>query len=356
MPYTIQVYVNGHEWLAKRLAAKRIGFTKQDNAFTHIDDPQRAQQIADGFSGLNWKCILRALAKRVNPLLASFLLPFKYYWTIDQAEFATDIMFSSVQALHDLDEFLQRYATVCLSAEDVLIYFGRKRPGAGKEEIKTYYRKRNKGARVKHVVGSNWIKMYDKHGCILRIETVINDPYAFRVRRRGMRKGKLVTDWFPLCKRVSLLFRYAQVCLTANKQYLDALSVVDDPTAANALLDRLCEPVTFHDRRRRGLNPLRRSEVDIFRAVMNGENAIRGFTNRQLAHRLGARTNAAEQERKKQSAKTSRLLQLLRAHRLIAKIPRTRRYRQTLFGMRVMAAAIHLRKVSLPDTLQKEVA
>ena len=26
--------------------------------------------------------------------------------------------------------------------------------------------------------------MYDKHGCVLRVETVINDPYEFEVRRK----------------------------------------------------------------------------------------------------------------------------------------------------------------------------
>ena len=32
-PFTVQVYVNGHEWLARKLAAKGIGFRKVDNAF-----------------------------------------------------------------------------------------------------------------------------------------------------------------------------------------------------------------------------------------------------------------------------------------------------------------------------------
>jgi hypothetical protein len=30
----------------------------------------------------------------------------------------------------------------------------------------------------------NWLKMYDKFGQVLRVETVINDPREFRVRRR----------------------------------------------------------------------------------------------------------------------------------------------------------------------------
>ena len=42
-PMEIQVYVNGHEWLARKLTANRIGYTKLDNAFTWIEDIERAQ-------------------------------------------------------------------------------------------------------------------------------------------------------------------------------------------------------------------------------------------------------------------------------------------------------------------------
>jgi hypothetical protein len=38
------------------------------------------------------------------------------------------------------------------------------------------WRKRIPGARIKHRVKENWLKMYDKAGSILRVETVINNP------------------------------------------------------------------------------------------------------------------------------------------------------------------------------------
>ena len=38
------------------------------------------------------------------------------------------------------------------------------------------------GARIKHRMKNNWLKMYDKFGLVLRIETVINNPREFRVR------------------------------------------------------------------------------------------------------------------------------------------------------------------------------
>jgi hypothetical protein len=49
-PFRLQVYCNGHSWLARKLTAEGIGFTAGDNALLHIDDWQRAQELADSFS------------------------------------------------------------------------------------------------------------------------------------------------------------------------------------------------------------------------------------------------------------------------------------------------------------------
>jgi hypothetical protein len=54
--------------------------------------------------------------------------------------------------------------------------------------------KRVPGCRVKHRAKFNWIKMYDK-GSVLRVETVINQPEEFRVRRRMRRNGKWTHVW-----------------------------------------------------------------------------------------------------------------------------------------------------------------
>jgi hypothetical protein len=62
--------------------------------------------------------------------------------------------------------------------------------------------------------------------------------------------------WFPMAKRVSNLYRYAEVCMAANKQYLRALSVVDDPAAAFKLLDKLCAPAKLNGNSTRAMNPV----------------------------------------------------------------------------------------------------
>ncbi len=69
--------------------------------------------------------------------------------------------------------------------------------------------------------------MYDKSGLVLRVETVINNPEEFRVRKKVSRKGKCQTEWVAMRTGVAYLFRYREVSLQANGRYLEALAVVD---------------------------------------------------------------------------------------------------------------------------------
>jgi hypothetical protein len=95
----------------------------------------------------------------------------------------------------DLYPRLLRHAKLGLHAQDVLTFLGRKLHGGFAGDILTDWKRRWPGARVKHWMKTNWIKLYDKHGCVLRVETVINDPYEFKVRRRAGRRGHRTLRW-----------------------------------------------------------------------------------------------------------------------------------------------------------------
>ena len=356
LPFSLQVYVNGHEWLAKRLGKAGIDFTKVENAFVTVADCSKAQHIADQFMHQGWEKILHCFARRVNPFLRTLLRGMEYYWVIDQAEFATDIMFRSPQALGPLYKTLQRHAIVCISAQNIMTYLGRLRPGAFQGELSSYFIASTvPGTRLKHVLNGNCIKMYDKFGVVLRIETVINNPSQFRIRRKGKRRGRIVMGWFPMAKRVTGMYRFAEVSLAANSCYLDTLAAVDDPSNAFHALDRLCEPATLNHRQRRGINPLRACDNNLFAAVMRGEHALAGFRLKHVADHLDLRWSTNPTVKRRQRAQVSRKLQLLRAHGLIARISHTRRYRVTRLGNQLMAAALSLRQEHIPD-IMKEAA
>jgi hypothetical protein len=330
-PLVIQVCLNGHEILARKLDKHGIAYHKQDNAFTWIEDTRRAQRFADRLVRMNWPRILTSLARRVNPLLKDLLAGMDYYWVTDQAEYATDVMFEGPAALKPLYEKLVKHASTCFSAEDVLQFLGRKLHGNYQGEVLSDYKKRWPGARVKHRAKGNWIKMYDKHGRVLRIETVINQPREFKVRRRGVRKGREVLDWFPLCKGVANLFRYAEISRRANRRYLDALAAVEPPVKAMRDLQRLACSRRQNGRPHRGFNPLAKDDLDLFAAILRGEHALQGICNRDVRRELFGETGDHD-FRRRQANKVSRFLRRLHVHGLVAKIPRSRRWRLTVRG------------------------
>ena len=117
-PFPVQVYVNGHSFLAQEMLKRRIGFTQQDNAFTALDDPKAAQKLADSFVRENWPKILNRLVRQVNPLMNEpWFRSLTYYWVVDQAEYSTDLIFTSREALGDLYPRLLDHAAVNFSAQ-----------------------------------------------------------------------------------------------------------------------------------------------------------------------------------------------------------------------------------------------
>jgi hypothetical protein len=264
------------------------------------------------------------------------------------------VLFTSRVALRDLYARLLRHATLCLRAEDMLTSLGRKLHGGFAGEILNDWKRRWPGARVKHCMKANWIKMYDKHGCVLRVETVINDPYEFTVRRRGGRRGRRVLGWYPLPKGVAFLPRYAAVAAAANQRYLEALAVVDDPAPAHRALDRLAQPVRDpQGRASRAFNPAAPTDLALFTAVVRGEHLLPGFRNRDVRTHLFGPGAATDPRR---SAHVTRLVKRLHLRGLVAKIPRSRRWRVTHRGHAVLSAVLQLREDHFPAAFLKEAA
>jgi hypothetical protein len=348
-PFTVQVYVNGREWLAQQLLKQRIGFVLQDNAFTELDEPRRAQQLADRFAKLNWQSILSRLARRVNPVLRDrHFQDLAYYWVIDQAEYATDLRFTSRQTLAGLYPRLLNHAALMFSAPDILGFLGRRQHKRFDGEVLTTCKKdRWPGARIKHSVKNNWLKMYDKFGLILRVETVINNPREFKVRRERTRKGQTEMVWCPMNKGVCNLYRYQQVALAANARYLEALSVVDNPAPAYREVGKLVEPKVNNGRRYAGFNPARAADVRLFKAVLHGEHKVRGFRNGDIRVLYFGPTKD-RQKKRRQSAAVTRLLKRLHVRGLIIKVPRSRLWHVTLAGHQLMQTVLRLYHDGLP--------
>ena len=342
LPFTIQICLNGREWLARKMDRAGISYTKRDNCFTYIADLKRAQQLMDRLTERNWGRFLDALARKVNPWIhpQTGLDVRSYYWSVRQMEYATDVMFSSATSLAELYPLLLRHAMFQFGSEEVMRFLQRRTDKRFAGEVGSHLQRRLEGIRVKHRVEENSIKMYDKQGSVLRIETTINNPRRFRVRRKGLRQGKLVMKWLPLRRGIADIRRRAELSRAANARYLTALSVVGLTTPSYQLLDRVSRRVKTK-RQYRALRPISPDDASLFQVILHGEYSLQGFRNRDLRQALS-------RDPRNSSARISRLLALLRAHKLIFKVCKTNYYRITRKGHQVMATALKFRQ---PDVV-----
>ncbi len=345
LPFGIQVCLNGREYLARRMSKAGIGFEQRDNCFVWIEDLPRAQQMLRDLEERKWERWLKMLARRVNPLLGKDcrLDLHPYYWSICESEYATDVMFRDASALAKVYPALLNHAIQRFASTDVLRFLGRRISRRFNGEVSTSYRIRAEGTRVKHRLQENSIKMYDKQGSVLRIETTINNAKRFRVRRMRKRQGIRRMRWVPMRQGVVDLERRVEISRAANQRYLEALAVVDVPSPAHMLLDGVSRPVTKDRRPYRALRPVSREEAALFAAVLKGEFQLKGFTNRDVREQLEPGKRADPQEGRRASGRTTRRLRLLRAHGLIRKVGGTRYYRVTPLGQQIMTAALRVR-------------
>jgi hypothetical protein len=180
-PFRLQFCMNGHNWLAARLKRERIGFKLVDNAFVEIDDFARAQQIADTLHPKLLRQKLERYTRLFCPAAAEF--PAGYHWSLMQIEYATDIVFRRREDLAPLYDHLVRTAVHAVKVEQVATFLGKKLDPRYLGEVGNDFSTRIQGTRIRHQMGRVALKMYDKFGYVLRIETVANDVSFFKHHR-----------------------------------------------------------------------------------------------------------------------------------------------------------------------------
>jgi hypothetical protein len=281
---------------------------------------------------------MNALARQVNPLLRDVLRGLSYYWTVRQAEYATDVMFRSREDLAAIYPQLTRHAIEHFHSPDVLRFLGVSCPGNYQgRRVESSLKRRPEGVRVRHQMQENWLKMYDKHGRVLRVEMTINNPVRFRVYRRN---GKGVLRWLKLRKGTVDMRRRVEISRAINHRYLQALASIPEGRPAAAILDRVAQPVFQGKQRFRALQPVAPQEARALQIFLRGDGLLHGFRNRDLRSLLFPDDPP---EIPGQSGRITRLLRLLRAHHIVHKLPGTSRYLLTRPGIAVCSTALQLR-------------
>ena len=235
-PFRLQFYCNGHSWLARKLTAQGIGYTMADNAFVRIDDWTRAQELADTLSPDQLHRTLDRYAAQCCPV--SDVFGQSYHWSLMQVEYATDLAFRSTATLGPLYEQLVRQSVLSVKAEQVASFLGRQITPLLAQEIGSQFSTRIEGTCIKHRFGKCSIKMYDKCGIVLRIETTTNDVSFFKHHRKvEHRDGPPTRELAPVKKTIYSLIDLREILLGCNRRYLAHLSALDDFSAGVRALE-----------------------------------------------------------------------------------------------------------------------
>src|SRR5258708_12623477 len=154
------------------------------------DDRVQAQLLLEQQLTTNWQEELEALLTQAHPLHAEIAQPIaqRYYWSASQTEFATDVCFKDRASLAKFYPQFLHHAIRSFASVDVLRFLGKRvNETTGKvaanfrAQATTSLKDRPEAARFRHTLNRNPLKIYDKEGTILLVETPIVHPEKFKV-------------------------------------------------------------------------------------------------------------------------------------------------------------------------------
>jgi hypothetical protein len=320
-PYTAKLCINGNEWAKRQAAKARIGFTPLDNGFAACDDVPAVQRICDSLGPEHIDALLRKWLRILpNPFTDDDeAAGYRYELSILQAEFSlTQMLDRPVSGRIFFEQVLHDNLDIG-RPDQVSLVFDRRIRRKGRHPTPSRFRTRVITTGVVpslHVDYKNAkIKQYHKEGRALRTETTIND-----------------TRDFGFSKRLTNLTALRQIGFTANRRLLGVQRISHDPIRGARAFTELTTPIlTDTGTRIPGLRFGDARVHALLQALLIHRLLPHGFTNRELrtliAPLLGTTTEDIT------AGKMTYDLRRLRAHGLIARIPRTRRYQITDTGL-----------------------
>lgn len=387
-PFTVDICLNGRAMLARQMDQCHLAYRRADNCFLALADPPAAQALADAQLHLDWVAHLNRLLALAHPVYRQVLEPLyglQYYWTSTQSEYATDLLFKDPDQLARLYPAFVHHGIMTFRTPRVMRFLGHQVPvrsgkvnGRFKGPARSDRIQRHEGVCLRHGVGINGIKIYDKFAQLLRVETTLNAPEVFKVYRNAPAPApvkrlalpnhkqaplrlphKTVTTcvapqaatpprrWQRLRRSVTDMPRRAQVSRAANLRYLEALASTQATEPLGLAVQSLCRPIQKEGYRFRGLNPLGGPDAALLEIIGRGEWTINGFRNADIRKYLHPLRSGSPEQARRRSAAVTRKLRLLRAHGLIRKINGSHRYQLTRNGRKLITLLLTASKANV---------
>ena len=341
IPCRVQFYFNGHNYLANKLKKKNIDFKMEDNAFVEISDSELAQELSDNIRVEKIKNLLDIIVGHFIPFLKETSQ--SYRWTILQAEYSTDVIFKNQKDFRNIYEEIVLQNIHCAKPENIATFFSRPLAAHYSQEVGTKYNKMIQGTRIKHHMGANSIKMYDKSNVVLRIETTVNDIKEFKVFRDvTSRSGETVRKYAPLKKNIFSLHDLIHLCTASNNRYLEFIAAFGENSEGKKNLHQISQSKYENNRSYKGFNFFDEKDYDVLLVLSSGEFVINGFRNKSIRKKLKFNYSPSQ---------ISRILKRLHLHGLIKKVKNSFKYYITDLGRKSITAGLVVKETNIIPAL-----
>jgi hypothetical protein len=338
-PFSAQIVVNGHEYVARQAKKAGVEFTKEDNCFTEVPDTARLAEIADTlYSAETIGRLIQMCERWIYSACLCFGLSledqertgFHYDYSIYQAEYSRNLVFTRGSVMEEIFQGIVDRTRSRLDVKRLKTIFGaKKRP---------YRHKGKKSPRLEVVVerptydltvfkihfGKFTLKMYTKGEHVLRIEAIVHNVRATNWKRSLPQLPDIVS------RLKEMLTRFLEVV------YCVAVSYIADTT-----LEALPKSSRVGQARVGGIdinNPRMRAVIE---AVTRFAAAPDGFRASDIATKVQEIMGYSEDTYT--SRKAAYDLKKLRGKNVIRRAGKSRRYEIIPEGLRAVTALLVLR-------------
>ena len=118
LPFRLQIYFNGHNWLAYKLKEAGIDYKTLDNAFIEISDWDKANELSKTLDVKDLHRWLDKFAYKYCPVYKEF--EERYRWSVMQCECSTDIVFNKKENLQSIYSKLVETAIHTVKPQKIL--------------------------------------------------------------------------------------------------------------------------------------------------------------------------------------------------------------------------------------------
>jgi hypothetical protein len=332
LPFQVTAYLNGHNFIERQLRRKKIPFTKDDNRFVAVGDPQALQRAADQLDGKILQQRIDYWALIVGPKFSAreraACAGLHRIYAGMQIEYCRNFIFKRHWPIRSIFQRSCELGLYLLTADRVAVLFGQQRLlkrisgkwqnvlerlDHGRQVFRTYYK-------------NSFLKQYEKATTFLRQEIVCNNLKDFGLK-------KTLPHWEAVRERFQhITDRFAQT----QAQHLNVHGQFD-------VLARLAKPLLQGKTKVAGIKLENTRLMRLLELLMQGAGGhFRKWTTAQLHQALLDAYNV--------NPKHYTLTQLrydvrkLRLHGLIERLPKSYAYRFTPKGSKLSILLVQLRK------------